>query len=93
MPVADARTEPTLAPDFDVERRAALVEELRMQVLQRVDIFTDTALGERLAERLQPLVERASAEMVAALSAQVGELLRAYVAEALEREVEKLRHG
>ena len=38
----------------DPERWKALAEEIRMQVLQRIDIFTDTGLREQLTARLQP---------------------------------------
>jgi hypothetical protein len=75
----------------DEARVRAIAEEIGMQVLQRIDIFTDTTLRERLGERLQPVVERVSAELVDALNQHVGELLRAHVAEAIEREIETWR--
>jgi hypothetical protein len=88
-PSAPART---AKPDSaDWARWQALAEEIRMQVLQRIDIFTDTGLREQLAVQMQPIVERASAEMVETINAQVGELLRAYIAEAIEREIDKWR--
>ena len=71
----------------------ALAEEIRMQVLQRIDMFTDTGLRERLGERLKPIVDRASADLVAAINQHVGEILRAYVAEAIEREIDRWRSG
>jgi hypothetical protein len=77
-------------PD-DPVRWAALAEEVRMQVLQRIDIFTDTGLQQQLTARLQPIVDRASADLVATINQHVGTLLRAYVAEAIEREIEKWR--
>ena len=75
-------------PDITMD---ALAEEIRMQVLQRIDMFTDTGLRERLGERLKPIVDRASADLVAAINQHVGELLRAYVAEAIEREIDRWR--
>ena len=75
----------------DDERWSEMAEEIRMQVLQRIDIFTDTGLKEQLNLRLQPIVDRASADLVAAINQHVGQLLRAYVAEAIEREIEKWR--
>jgi hypothetical protein len=66
-------------------------DEIRMQVLQRIDIFTDTRLRDQLAAQLQPIVDRASAEMVSTINTHVGGLLRAYIAEAIEREIEKWR--
>ena len=71
----------------------ALAEEIRMQVLQRIDMFTDTGLRERLGERLKPIVDRASADLVDAINQHVGEILRAYVAEAIEREIDRWRAG
>jgi hypothetical protein len=70
---------------------SALAEEVRMQVLQRIDMFTDTGLREALGERLKPIVDRASADLVATINQHVGELLRTYVAEAIERELDRLR--
>jgi hypothetical protein len=70
---------------------ASLAEDVRMQVLQRIDIFTDTGLRQQLGERLKPVVDRASADLVSTVSQHVGELLRAYVAEAIEREIERWR--
>jgi hypothetical protein len=75
------------------ERWDRIAEEVRMQVLQRIDLFTDTGLQEQLARRLQPIVDRASGELVTAINQHVGQLMRAYVAEAIEREIEKWRAG
>jgi hypothetical protein len=84
----------------DAERKAAedarwasMAEEIRMQVLQRIDLFTDTGLRDQLGSRLQPIVDRASADLVATINQHVGDLLRSYVAEAIEREIESWRHG
>lgn len=74
-------------------RWAAMAEEIRMQVLQRIDLFTDTGLRDQLGARLQPIVDRASADLVATINQHVGELLRSYVAEAIEREIENWRRG
>jgi hypothetical protein len=71
----------------------SVAEDIRMQVLQRIDIFTDTGLSAELATRLQPVVDRASADLVATINREVGQLLRSYVAEAIEREIEKWRQG
>jgi len=71
----------------------AVAEEIRMQVLQRIDIFTDTSLQGELAARLQPVVDRASADLIATINREVGQLLRSYVAEAIEREIAKWRES
>ena len=75
----------------DDERWVAAAEEIRMQVLQRIDLFTDTGLRDQLAQRLQPIADRASADFVKAINLHVGDLLRTYVAEAIEREIERWR--
>ena len=88
-PIAAAPTPGGTADDW--ARWEALADEIRMQVLQRIDIFTETRLRDQLTEKLQPIVDRASAEMVSAINAHVGGILRAYIAEAIEREIEKWR--
>ena len=62
-----------------------------MQVLQRLDLFIDTGLKAQLASHLQPIVARAGAELVEAIDAHVGQLVRTYVAEAIEREIAQWR--
>jgi hypothetical protein len=88
-PASEAQATP-LGPD-DQAHWDGVAEEIRMQVLQRIDLFTDTGLREQLGERLKPIVDRASADLVATINQHVGELLRAYVAEAIEREIERWR--
>ncbi len=82
---------PSRVPDGD--QWEGLAEEIRMQVLQRIDIFTDTGLQNELAARLQPIVDRASADLVTTINREVGQILRAYVAEAIEREIATWREG
>jgi hypothetical protein len=69
----------------------SLAEEVRMQVLQRLDLFTDTGLREQLGAHLSPIVARASAQLVETINRELGELVRGYVAEAIEREIESWR--
>lgn len=75
----------------DDPRWSNLAEEVRMQVLQRLDLFTERGLQSQLEVYLQPIVNRASAELVHTINTHLGEVLRAYVAEAIEREIEKWR--
>jgi hypothetical protein len=75
----------------DAAHWEAMAEEISMQVLQRIDLFTDTGLRTQLGARLQPIVDRASADLVATINQHVGELLREYVAEAIEREIDNWR--
>jgi hypothetical protein len=80
---------PVLAPG--TAEWEAMAEEIRMQVLQRLDLFTDTGMRDQLGARLQPIVARASAELVETINQALGELVRGYVAEAIEREIETWR--
>jgi hypothetical protein len=75
----------------DEARWRALSEQISMQVLQRLDLFIDSGLKAQLASHLQPIVARASAELVAAINDHVGQLVRTYVAEAIEREIAQWR--
>jgi hypothetical protein len=87
VPVVDDSAERAAKAAAEEERWRALAEQISMQVLQRVDLFTDTGLKTQLAGHLQPIVERASAELVRAITEHVGGVLRTYVAEAIEREI------
>jgi hypothetical protein len=75
----------------DDERWRALAEQISMQVLQRLDLFIDTGLKAQLTSHLQPIVARASAELVETINDHVGQLVRTYVAEAIEREIAQWR--
>ncbi len=77
--------------DLDQQQVREIAEEIGMQVLQRIDIYTDTTLRAQLGERLRPVVDRAAADLVAAINEHVGELLRVYISEAIEREIESWR--
>ncbi len=85
LPVLEAGESAPAAADQELWR--ALAEQVSMQVLQRLDLFTDTGLKEQLAQRLEPIVERASAELVGTITEHVGRLVRTYVSEAIEREI------
>jgi hypothetical protein len=89
------RSYASLADASETEQRRVreIAEEIGMQVLQRIDIFTDTTLRAQLAERLRPVVERAAADLVAEINQHVGELVRAQISEAIEREIESWRSG
>lgn len=89
---APAPPSPPQVSELDQQRIREIAEEIGMQVLQRIDIFTDTTLRAQLGERLRPVVDRAAADLVAAINEHVGELLRAYISEAIEREIESWRH-
>ncbi len=87
----EQRQPPLPSTTVDEERWRALAEQVSMQVLQRIDLFTDTGLKQQLAERLRPSVERASAELVDSVTEHIGKLLRTYVAEAIEKEIAQWR--
>ena len=87
-----ATTEATTAANEE-ERWRALAEQISMQVLQRLDLFVDTGLKVQLAAHLQPIVARAGTELVEAINDHVGQLVRSYIAEAIEREIAQWRQG
>jgi hypothetical protein len=88
LPEARVSAFTELAPvAIDEEHWRALAEQISMQVLQRLDLFTDSGLKEQLARRLEPIVARASAELVGEITEHVGRLVRTYVSEAIEREI------
>ena len=89
--IATPASEPQPPAADEWARWEVLADEIRMQVLQRIDIFTETRLRDQLSAKLQPVVDKASAEMVSTINEHVGGLLRAYIAEAIEREIEKWR--
>jgi hypothetical protein len=90
--VAQVMESPTAAPapveDPQVRELADLVY---VQVLQRLDLYTEKALQEHLARHLQPVIDRASRELVSAVNANIGKLVRSFVAESVERELAQLR--
>ena len=92
-PLGSLPSEPPAAAAVDEERWRALSEQISMQVLQRLDLFVDTGLKAKLASHLQPIVDRAGNELVEAINEHVGQLVRSYVAEAIEREIAQLRQG
>ena len=89
--IAAEREPVVVAVGSDDERWRALAEQMSMQVLQRLDLFVDTGLKAQLAAHLQPIVVRAGAELVEAINDHVGQLVRTYVAEAIEREIAQWR--
>jgi hypothetical protein len=97
LPVESAPAEPTLPSlsqlsELDQERIRQIAEEIGMQVLQRIDIFTDTTLRAQLGERLRPVVDRAASDLVTAINEHIGEILRAQISEAIEREIESWKN-
>ncbi|MBK8738817.1 MAG: hypothetical protein IPM02_04380 [Betaproteobacteria bacterium] len=79
-PVAAVAAEP--APSA-----AEIAETVYYQVLQNLDLYTERALQEHLTTYLAPILERASNELLATLHANLGGLIRQYVAEAIEKQL------
>jgi len=82
---------PAVAPPPAARDWDSVAEEIRVQVLQRLDLLTDAGLRDQLGAHLRPIVDRASGELVATINRELGELVRGYVAEAIEREIESWR--
>jgi hypothetical protein len=66
---------------------AEIAETVYYQVLQNLDLYTERALQEHLTMHLSPILERASSELLATLHANLGGLIRQYVAEAIEKQL------
>ncbi|MEO7761205.1 MAG: hypothetical protein ABIS68_04755 [Casimicrobiaceae bacterium] len=92
---ATAQTDPEPTAQTDHEPRATarvptaeeVAETVYYQVLQNLDLYTERALQEHLTTHLQPIIEQASRELLATLNANLGGLMRQYVAEAIEKQL------
>jgi len=64
-----------------------LADTVYFQVLQNLDLYTERALQARLTTHLAPIIERASRELLSAINANLGGLIRQYVADAIEKQL------
>ena len=91
----DDRSEAPASPESAAAaadaRWDAVADEVLVGVLRELEGFAATSLPEALGGRMKPIVDRARAELEAAVNAQVAEILRAHVAAAIEREIERRR--
>lgn len=87
---APVKEAPKPQVDLDLVARE-LTEQITLQVLQKLDIYTERGMQEHLAQHLKPVVERAVGELVTTINANVGRVVRAFVAESIEREIEHFR--
>ncbi|CAG0974122.1 hypothetical protein BURK2_01466 [Burkholderiales bacterium] len=87
---APVKEAPKPLVDLDLVARE-LTEQITLQVLQKLDIYTERGMQEHLAQHLKPVVERAVGELVTTINANVGRVVRAFVAESIEREIEHFR--
>ena len=82
---------PAVAPALVVAEAAPSAEEIAEtvyhQVLQNLDLYTERALQEHLTSHLTPILERASSELLATLHANLGALIRQFVADAIEKQL------
>jgi hypothetical protein len=66
---------------------ADLAETIYYQVLQNLDLYTERALQEHLTRHLAPIIQRAGNELLSTLNANLGAVIRQYVAEAIEKQM------
>ncbi|MEO8137313.1 MAG: hypothetical protein ABI831_25440 [Betaproteobacteria bacterium] len=78
---------PADAPVPGAQSAAELAESVYYQVLQNLDLFTEQALQRELTAHLGPIIERANHELLATLHANLGGLLRQFIAEAIEKQL------
>lgn len=69
------------------DAQADLAETIYYQVLQNLDLYTERALQEHLTRHLAPIIERAGDELLSTLNANLGAVIRQYVAEAIEKQM------
>ena len=81
------------ATDADDPHWNMLAEQIRTEVLQSLALMSDGVVQRELARQLQPIVDRASAELVASIHREAGNILRDYVAQAVERAIEQRRRA
>jgi hypothetical protein len=85
--------EPALTPQAaepastQADAHADLAETIYYQVLQNLDLYTERALQEHLTRHLAPIIERAGDELLSTLNANLGAVIRQYVAEAIEKQM------
>ncbi len=85
--IAPAPPGPPPVPAAAATSAAEIAETVYYQVLQNLDLYTERALQEHLTTHLSPILERASRELLATLHANLGALIRQYVAEAIEKQL------
>lgn len=85
--IAQAPSGPQPAPVAEAPGAAEIAETVYYQVLQNLDLYTERALQEHLTRHLSPILERASQELLATLHANLGALIRQYVADAIEKQL------
>jgi hypothetical protein len=78
---------PPPVPAADATSAAEIAETVYYQVLQNLDLYTERALQEHLTTYLSPILERTSRELLETLHANLGALIREFVAEAIEKQV------
>ncbi|MEP7084068.1 MAG: hypothetical protein ABI854_04975 [Betaproteobacteria bacterium] len=85
--MATAQTGVDETPGKPVPGPEELAETVYHQVLQNLDLYTERALQEHLSAHLTPIVERATSELLATLHADLGMLIRQFVADAIEKQL------
>jgi hypothetical protein len=74
-------------PESEPPSAAETAETVYYQVLQNLDLYSERALQEHLTTHLAPIIEQATRELLATLNANLGALMRQYVAEAIEKQL------
>ena len=64
-----------------------LAETVYFQVLQNLDLYTERALQQHMTAHLSPIIERATQELLTTLNANLGALMRQFVADAVEKQL------
>lgn len=87
-PAAEPASAPAVEPtEAEANAHADLAETIYYQVLQNLDLYTERALQEHLTRHLAPIIKRAGDELLSTLNANLGAVIRQYVAEAIEKQL------
>jgi hypothetical protein len=86
-PLPDDSSAPVAAAPEASDASTVLAETIYYQVLQNLDLYTEGKLQEHLTRHLTPIMEQASRELLATLNANLGAVIRQYVAEAIEKQL------
>jgi hypothetical protein len=66
---------------------AEVAETVYFQVLQNLDLYTERALQRHMTAHLSPIIERATQDLLTTLNANLGALIRQFVADAIEKQL------
>jgi hypothetical protein len=77
----------TSPPQQPASSAEELADTVYFQVLQNLDLYTERALQQHMTAHLSPIIERATQDLLTTLNANLGALIRQFVADAIEKQL------